>query len=101
MLSRLSTEFSIEGMSFETGRPVRIAVKDGYISSVEELSSDSAEALNIIIAPGFIDNQVNGCAGVDFSGSSLTPSMVVEVSRAMFSERVTTFLPTLITAEHD
>ena len=94
-------EFSLEGINFETERPVRISVKEGYISSVEELSSVSGETLNTIIAPGFIDNQVNGYAGVDFSGSQLTLSGAAKAAKALAQEGVTTFLPTLVTSSHN
>lgn len=49
------------------------------------------------IAPGFIDLQVNGFAGVDYN-SPVTPHAEIERSiRALFATGVTRFLPTVIT----
>jgi len=96
-----SAAFSIEGISFETEKPVRLHIKDGLISAIEEIDTISDDFANSIIAPGLIDNQVNGFGGVDFSGSELTPSDVAKSARALLEEGVTTFLPTLVTARHE
>jgi N-acetylglucosamine-6-phosphate deacetylase len=100
MLSRLFTDFSIEGISFETERPVRLSIKEGFISAVEEIDIIPDDFADTIIAPGLIDNQVNGYAGVDFSGGELTTSGVAMAAKALLGEGVTTFLPTLITSGH-
>ena len=53
------------------------------------------------IAPGFVDLQVNGFAGVDFNSAvALTDASFEEIGRsirAMFSTGVTRFFPTVIT----
>jgi N-acetylglucosamine-6-phosphate deacetylase len=54
-----------------------------------------------IVAPGLIDNQVNGYAGVDFSGSQLSVEGIVKATRSLWETGVTTYLPTLITNSHD
>ncbi len=33
----------------------------------------SKQDAEVFVAPGFIDNQINGYRGVDFSGLDLTP----------------------------
>ena len=50
------------GISPIDGRPVEITVADGRISSVEP-----CESADHWIAPGLIDVQVNGFAGVDYN----------------------------------
>src|SRR5699024_6065207 len=49
------------------------------------------------IAPGLIDNQVNGYVGIDFTEPDLTVQKVKKVTNALWQKGVTTYLPTLIT----
>jgi len=48
--------------------------------------------------PGFIDLQVNGFAGVDFSSESLTEAAFLHAGHALIARGTAAFLPTLITA---
>lgn len=48
-------------------------------------------------APGIIDLQVNGYAGVDFNDADITLEGYVHAMQALRRDRVTTVLPTLIT----
>jgi N-acetylglucosamine-6-phosphate deacetylase len=49
------------------------------------------------IAPGFVDLQVNGFAGVDYNSGATPPDEIARSIRAMFSTGVTRFFPTVIT----
>lgn len=49
------------------------------------------------LAPGFIDLQVNGFAGVDYNSPSLTLEQIGHSIRALFATGVTRFYPTIIT----
>jgi N-acetylglucosamine-6-phosphate deacetylase len=89
--------FPIEGIHYETGKPVRIDIDDGYIKSIHEIDGAYTENINLVVAPGLIDNQINGFAGVDFSGNDLSADGVMEATKAIWREGVTTFLPTLLT----
>eukprot|EP01083_Nonionella_stella_P030240 82942_1 len=51
-----------------------------------------------IIAPGYIDLQINGAFGVDFSSETLSKSDVELVGRRLLSHGVTAFLPTVVTS---
>jgi len=51
------------------------------------------------ILPGFVDLQVNGWHGVDFSAAGLTETVFAEACRGVLSSGVVAFLPTLITSE--
>ena len=66
-----TTEFKIEGVHYAGGLPVSIQITDGIISEIHDISNLSSENKNLIIAPGLIDNQINGYANVDFSGNDL------------------------------
>jgi N-acetylglucosamine-6-phosphate deacetylase len=93
--------FSIEGIHYATGKPVRIEVSEGIIREISEISELKEENNVWYIAPGLIDNQINGYANVDFSGNNLVLADVTLAARAIWKEGVTTFLPTLISNSHE
>jgi len=51
-----------------------------------------------IVAPGFLDLQINGGFGVDFSNPDITKQDVEYVSRKLLQYGCTAFLPTLVTS---
>src|ERR1700728_4746069 len=53
------------------------------------------------VAPGFIDLQVNGFAGVDYNSAASTHEEIALSIRAMFACGVTRFVPTVITGSSD
>lgn len=90
---------SYTGLDPLTGRPLTVRVEDGRIA---EVSFDTTGPVEGWLAAGLVDLQVNGFAGFDVNGSSVTPDAVVELGRALAAVGTTTFAPTLITAsEHD
>lgn len=89
--------FSLKGIHYETMSPVRIDVADGMIQNISVLDKNVSEGELPVIAPGLIDNQVNGYAGVDFSGDQLSAGDIAEATRSLWKSGVTTYLPTLIT----
>ena len=48
------------------------------------------------VAPGFIDLQINGAFGVDFSSAACGPDDVRRVARRLVAHGVTAFAPTLV-----
>ena len=93
--------FAIEGLHYETGKPVRIIIKNGIIDDICEITDFKDRDSGIIIAPGLIDNQINGYANVDFSGDNLSVDGIIVAAHAIWKEGVTSFLPTLITCSHE
>jgi N-acetylglucosamine-6-phosphate deacetylase len=69
-------------------------VEDGVIAAIQAANGTSDD----YIAPGLVDLQVNGFAGLDLNDGYLTPERVKTLADHMLSVGVTTFLPTLITA---
>lgn len=53
------------------------------------------------IAPGFIDLQVNGFAGVDYNDPSASHESIRDSIRKMFTTGVTRFFPTVITGSFE
>ena len=85
------------GLSPSTGKPVEVEVAEGKISAVRP----SDQPASVWIAPGFIDLQVNGFAGVDYNSPN-TP--LDEIGRSLEVQRetgVTQLLPTIITGSHE
>lgn len=91
----------IEGLLYLDQKPVSIEIKDGLIVSIKSIPTLSDESNPLIIAPGLIDIQINGYMGVDFSDQNLDTEGIRKTVRALWASGVTSFLPTLITADHD
>lgn len=92
----------IEGLHYQSGKPLSIGIVDGCIGSIvgkERL--DNTEYEDIFVAPGLIDNQVNGYKSIGFSSPDLTVEGVRSVTRSLWKYGVTTYLPTVITGPHD
>lgn len=88
----------IEAVHFLTGLPVRIIIEGEKIAGIEK--GDKKDGSMLYVAPGFIDNQINGYVGVDFSDELLDVTGMLRAARAIWEEGVTTFLPTIITNSH-
>lgn len=56
---------------------------------------------DVYLAPGFIDLQVNGFAGVDFNSPAATRDEIARAIDGVFSTGVTRFFPTVITGSPD
>lgn len=65
----------------------------------ETADVETIDATGLCVAPGFIDLQVNGGFGADFSNAD--PSGLRQASQKLARHGVTSFLPTLITASID
>ncbi len=89
---------TIDALLYSNGKPVSVKISDDKISKVTALKS-SAKAPQMYVAPGLIDIQINGYMGVDFADQDLTLEGIRKATRALWKEGVTTYLPTLITAD--
>lgn len=94
---------TISGLLYSDKKPVSITIKDGIITGIKRMKRLPAGSEQMIIAPGLIDNQVNGFAGVSFTfgGGTLTEDDLKKATEAIWKTGVTTFLPTLTTNSHD
>ncbi len=86
-----------QALSPATGRPIAIHTADGRIETVTPSDTDTA---GLWVAPGLIDLQVNGFAGVDYN-SPETP--IEEIARSIDAQRATgvaRLYPTVITGSN-
>ena len=89
----------IEGLLYLDKKPVSVEIKDGKIVSVQQIDKLSDENHPVYIAPGLIDNQVNGFAGVSFclARGELSKGEILKVTNELWKKGVTTYFPTLTT----
>jgi len=91
---------SIEGLLYLDEEPVSIEIVDGKIAKIKHLSSGS-DIPEVYVAPGLIDIQINGYMGIDFADQDLNIEGIRDAAKALWKEGVTSFLPTLITADQE
>jgi N-acetylglucosamine-6-phosphate deacetylase len=96
-------QIRITGLSYIDNEPVSVIIMDGKILAVKKIRNLPEESAGLIVAPGFIDNQVNGFAGVSFTfgGGELCAEGVKKATRELWKTGVTTYIPTLTTNDHE
>ncbi len=82
------------GRDVVSGAVIEIGFDSGIVS-VDHLLYPPADVP--YVAPGWIDLQVNGFAGVDFNAPKASHAEIARAIRAMFATGVTRFYPTIIT----
>lgn len=82
------------GIDVITGESIQISF-NGVIDGVDELLTPLEE--RVYVAPGFIDIQVNGFAGVDYNDPRAAHADIAHSIRCMYATGVTRFFPTVIT----
>lgn len=85
----------IEGFDYGMGKPIRISMVSGLISEVGASTSDLDPTL--FVAPGLVDLQINGYHGIDLNETDLKPEDILEMTRLLWQQGVTTYFPTIIT----
>jgi N-acetylglucosamine-6-phosphate deacetylase len=93
--------FVLSGVHYETGKMVGIEISNGVIRKISEIKKAGEQNPHLFIAPGLIDNQINGYAGIDFSHETFTTEGMLTAAKAIWRDGVTSFLPTLITNSHE
>ncbi|NQX59475.1 N-acetylglucosamine-6-phosphate deacetylase [Paenibacillus qinlingensis] len=86
----------IRARHYASGSPVAVTVRDGRIDEVRQLDDSLQEELPIV-APGLVDLQINGYAGLDFNQLPLQAETVSQIIRKLWREGVTSSYPTVIT----
>ncbi len=87
------------GHSAISGEPIEIEFESA-IRNVDPVLDNAGDS-QTLVAPGFIDLQVNGFAGVDFNSPTAPHDEIQRAIVAAFSTGVTRFYPTVITGDPD
>lgn len=102
-------EVCLEGIHYGTGEHIRLVMAGGVISDYRVIRSTPADGVAQqdglldgdpglpLIAPGLVDLQINGYAGIDLNTHPLSEEDVLRLSERLWGEGVTSFYPTLIT----
>lgn len=88
------SECVLRGRDYRDGHTIELSASNGIISAIRPLPADHGLPL---IAPGLVDLQVNGYAGIDFNQPELVPDALAAVTRRLWQDGVTAYLPTVIT----
>jgi len=86
---------SLSGRDPATGQGMVVSVEDGVIHAITE----SDYRGTCWISAGLVDLQVNGFAGYDLNDAQLTTQRIKRLAEKLLPLGVTTFLPTVITAD--
>ncbi len=82
------------GRDLYSNRSLAISTENGKITSIREIPANSSL---LLVSPGWIDLQVNGCFGYDFNKTGVQSSDISNAVTKLHSCGVTKFLPTIIT----
>lgn len=98
---RFSGSF-LAGRHYRTGEPIALDIAGGIIVGCRSFAAaDGAgkygEETLPWIAPGLVDLQINGYAGMDLNVPDLSEEEVLALCDRLWAEGVTTFYPTIIT----
>jgi N-acetylglucosamine-6-phosphate deacetylase len=96
----VSAPLTVTGRLVTTGTPVQLTLAGGRIVGIIPLPAAPDEVLPWL-GPGLVDLQINGYAGLDFNQPPLAADLVARLTRALWREGVTTYLPTIITNSDD
>ena len=88
-----SVKKTLQGRNVASGLTVRVE----FDRSVLAASPVAGAARDIYLAPGWIDLQVNGFAGVDYNDPATPRDEIARSIEVLFSTGVTRFYPTVIT----
>src|SRR5690625_3431844 len=87
----------MKGLHYQTGEPISLSIKNGIISDIQKIQSDDRSSLPLI-GPGLVDLQVNGHGGKDLNSTEpLEADVATDLTRLLWQEGVTSYLPTVIT----
>lgn len=100
---RTSADLRITGSTVATPdglQPTELRVADGRIAAPGSTPSDVViDATGLLVAPGFIDLQINGAYGIDLTSQlGDHPERLWRLAEHLASQGVTAFLPTVVSS---
>lgn len=90
------SEQSLTGRHYLSGRTVEVCWSDGLITSVTPQDDGPADHW---LAPGLVDVQINGYAGVDFQKDDVSEEDLLKAADGLHRDGCGRWMLTLITAE--
>lgn len=90
----------ITGIHTESGDNVKVAFSQ-TIEHIESVQPPDHDGEPIYVAPGWIDLQVNGCAGVDYNDPKTPHEEIARSIHVQFSTGVTRLFPTVVTNSYE
>ena len=92
----------VRGLDPATGELLEITT-DATVARIDRRPAARAWKYDDLpfIAPGLIDLQVNGFAGIDVNGPDVTAERITEITAALARIGVTTWAPTVVTASEE
>ncbi len=89
----------VEGIFYLDNQPVSIEIENTKISKIVRKSEpENTSDAQTFVAPGFIDNQINGYVSFGFTDEGLTVEKVRKATSALWKVGVTSYLPTVISS---
>ena len=93
------SEGEVQAWHYATRQPVRVHWKNGRILFIEH--STTKPSPHTWIAPGLVDLQINGFAGVDFQQDNLKVDDLLRATRGLIEAGCARYLLTIITDQWD
>jgi N-acetylglucosamine-6-phosphate deacetylase len=90
----------LKGISVFSGKPASIKIDGAKISAVEELPEKDGDELPYI-CPGFLDLQVNGFNGIDYSLEDLSANQIEALCVRLAASGTTKHAPTFVTMPNE
>lgn len=89
------TDCTLLGRDYRTQQPLALTLSGSIIKDIQPTAHNS----DLILAPGLVDLQINGFQGVDFNHFPFNEQDVLRATHALWQQGVTSYLPTVITAQ--
>ncbi|QEG29392.1 N-acetylglucosamine-6-phosphate deacetylase [Gemmata obscuriglobus] len=87
------TQMILHARHYATAQPVAVTIEGGRIAAVTASDREAEEW----IAPALFDPQINGCLGISFNATALTPDGVRTVTDVCLAHGIGAFAATLVT----
>lgn len=91
---------TIKGRDASRGDVLTVHYDGGYIVAVERKHDPNASDLPVL-APGFVDAQVNGYLGMDVNANDADSAVIEGITEELARIGVSTWVPTVITASEE
>jgi N-acetylglucosamine-6-phosphate deacetylase len=87
----------ISGILPDRAHSATISIAGGKVTQIESFPVTAGTSPLPIVAPGFIDAQVNGLGGIAFNDPKITTPQIETVTQRLWETGVAGYLPTLVT----